>query len=229
MALLLRMGGVPARIATGFTPGTLDQDKREYVVRDLDAHSWVEAYFPSYGWVTFDPTPAIAPPRAQAPGIDSPGETAEEEESDVAAAGDRSSDPAGIDAGAAETGSGGPSIWLLAGGGVLLAAAITLAVLIVRRRREFASLGPEAAVAELERALRRSGRSPAAGLTLRRLEHSLRTAPDAAAYVGSIRAARFGHGAPPPTRAQRRALRHELASGLGLRGRLRSFWALPPW
>ena len=35
----------------------------EYVVRDIDAHSWVEAYFPGHGWVTFDPTPSIAPPR----------------------------------------------------------------------------------------------------------------------------------------------------------------------
>ena len=68
MALLLRMGGVPARVASGFTPGSLDRRRGEYVVRDLDAHSWVEAYFPRYGWVTFDPTPAVAPPRAQAAG-----------------------------------------------------------------------------------------------------------------------------------------------------------------
>ena len=46
MALLLRMGGVPARVASGFTPGRYDRRRRQYVVRDLDAHSWVEAYFP---------------------------------------------------------------------------------------------------------------------------------------------------------------------------------------
>ena len=34
-------------------------------MRDLDAHSWVEAWFPDIGWVTFDPTPAAAPPRSQ--------------------------------------------------------------------------------------------------------------------------------------------------------------------
>ena len=34
-------------------------------MRDLDAHSWVEVWFPDYGWVTRDPTPAAAPPRAQ--------------------------------------------------------------------------------------------------------------------------------------------------------------------
>ena len=52
MALLLRMGGVPARVASGFTPGRYDRRRKEYVVRDLDAHSWVEAYFPGLGWVT---------------------------------------------------------------------------------------------------------------------------------------------------------------------------------
>ena len=35
---------------------------------DLYAHSWVEAYFPGIGWVTFDPTPGTAPARAQSPG-----------------------------------------------------------------------------------------------------------------------------------------------------------------
>ena len=63
MALLLRMGGIPARVATGFSTGATDRKTGEYVVRDFDAHSWVEAYFPSYGWVTFDPTP---PPRRRA-------------------------------------------------------------------------------------------------------------------------------------------------------------------
>ena len=65
MALLLRMGGIPARVAVGFAPGRSTARRGEYVVRDFDAHSWVEAYFPQLGWVTFDPTPAAAPPRDQ--------------------------------------------------------------------------------------------------------------------------------------------------------------------
>src|SRR3954454_8339175 len=65
MALLMRMAGIPARVATGFTSGSYDRRTKEYVVRDLDAHSWVEAWFPDYGWGTVDPTPSGAPPRSQ--------------------------------------------------------------------------------------------------------------------------------------------------------------------
>lgn len=57
MALMLRSEGIPARIATGYTPGQRIDDG-EYLVRGLNSHVWVEAYFPEYGWVTFDPTPA---------------------------------------------------------------------------------------------------------------------------------------------------------------------------
>ena len=46
MALLLRMAGIPARVVTGFSTGATDIKTGEYVVRDFDAHSWVEAYYP---------------------------------------------------------------------------------------------------------------------------------------------------------------------------------------
>ena len=65
MALLLRMGGIPARVATGFSPGGFSKRNKEWVVRDTDAHSWVEAWFHAYGWVTFDPTPEGTPARSQ--------------------------------------------------------------------------------------------------------------------------------------------------------------------
>jgi len=63
MALMLRMGAIPARVATGFTPGTRDATSGDWIVRDVNAHSWVEAWFPRWGWVTFDPTPPSAPAR----------------------------------------------------------------------------------------------------------------------------------------------------------------------
>ena len=65
MALLMRMGGIPARVVTGFSTGATDTKTGEYVVRDFDAHSWVEVYYPGWGWITFDPTPAASPARSQ--------------------------------------------------------------------------------------------------------------------------------------------------------------------
>jgi transglutaminase-like putative cysteine protease len=55
MALMLRMLGVPARVAVGFTSGRWADGVWD--VADSDAHAWVEAWFAGYGWVTFDPTP----------------------------------------------------------------------------------------------------------------------------------------------------------------------------
>jgi len=55
MALMLRLRGIPARVAVGFTSG--DWDGRAWVVSDTDAHAWVEAWFAGYGWLPFDPTP----------------------------------------------------------------------------------------------------------------------------------------------------------------------------
>jgi len=58
MAVMLRTMGVPTRLVNGFLPGEFNDISRVYMVRARDAHSWVEVYFPTYGWVTFDPTPA---------------------------------------------------------------------------------------------------------------------------------------------------------------------------
>jgi transglutaminase-like putative cysteine protease len=56
MALVLRLHGIPARVAVGFMPGKL-QGSDTYLVNDRDAHAWVEVYFPGYGWIPFEPTP----------------------------------------------------------------------------------------------------------------------------------------------------------------------------
>jgi CheY-like chemotaxis protein len=55
-ALLLRLAGVPARVAVGFAPGERDSDGR-WLVRDRDAHAWVEVWYRGLGWVAVDPTP----------------------------------------------------------------------------------------------------------------------------------------------------------------------------
>jgi hypothetical protein len=62
MALMLRYLGVPARVAVGFSSGTYDAKSGVWTVTDHDAHAWVEAWFPGYGWLQFDPTPSAGRP-----------------------------------------------------------------------------------------------------------------------------------------------------------------------
>jgi hypothetical protein len=58
MAVMLRTLGIPSRIVNGFRTGEFNDLTSQYLVRASNAHSWVEAYFPGYGWISFDPTPA---------------------------------------------------------------------------------------------------------------------------------------------------------------------------
>jgi protein-glutamine gamma-glutamyltransferase len=66
MAVMLRTLDVPTRNVTGFAGGTYNRFGNFYVVRQGDAHSWVEVYLDGRGWITFDPTPpASALPLSQ--------------------------------------------------------------------------------------------------------------------------------------------------------------------
>lgn len=57
MVVLLRAGGLPARLAVGFRGGTYDERREHYRVLRSNAHAWVEVPFQGAGWVPFDPTP----------------------------------------------------------------------------------------------------------------------------------------------------------------------------
>lgn len=57
MVVMLRTLGIPARVATGFLGGEFNSLSGWQVIRASDAHSWVEAWIPGHGWMTFDPTP----------------------------------------------------------------------------------------------------------------------------------------------------------------------------
>ncbi|MBI5157421.1 MAG: hypothetical protein HZA58_05330 [Acidimicrobiia bacterium] len=56
MAVMARLVGIPSRVVLGFSPGTVLEDGR-VVVRDRNAHAWVELWMSTQGWVRFDPTP----------------------------------------------------------------------------------------------------------------------------------------------------------------------------
>lgn len=237
MALLLRMGGVPARVASGFTSGSYDQSRGEWVVRDIDAHSWVEVYFPGQGWVAFDPTPAGAPPRAQLVDValDPSATEASGGSGDPGlGAGDRQTDP-GIGAAPEPPGvpqQGGSTSVLP----VVLAVAVTLlavGVLVRRRRRrrsrDLTATDPE--LLELVRALALTGRTPKPGTTLRAIERQVAHEPGADAYVRAVRQRRYAQGGGPDRGAGpdgRAALRRALGEGLGPLGRVRAWRALPP-
>ncbi|HWW15878.1 MAG TPA: DUF3488 and transglutaminase-like domain-containing protein [Candidatus Dormibacteraeota bacterium] len=60
MAVMLRTLRIPARVVNGFRSDEFNDVTDNYVVRAKNAHAWVEAFFPGYGWITFDPTPGGA-------------------------------------------------------------------------------------------------------------------------------------------------------------------------
>jgi protein-glutamine gamma-glutamyltransferase len=200
------------------------------VVSDLDAHAWVEVWFPRYGWVRFDPTPAVAPARgAQAAVVEPfpPGNAGKTLSRQVLAHATQLPTPSSARS-TRPTRSSNPLAVVLAGLAAIALAVAAAVTLALRRPRARAD---EELLAELERALTRSGRPIAAGTTLAGLEQRLHSSPEAAAYVRALRMARFGGAGGAggtPTPAQRRALRAHLADGLGLGGAVRALWALPP-
>jgi hypothetical protein len=57
MVVLLRHLGIPSRLVNGFLEGEYNEIGDFYIVRQSDAHTWVEVYFGNGFWVTFDPSP----------------------------------------------------------------------------------------------------------------------------------------------------------------------------
>ncbi len=56
MAVMLRSLHIPTRVVSGYASGQFDPASNLYTVRAQDAHTWVEVYFPHYGWIEFEPT-----------------------------------------------------------------------------------------------------------------------------------------------------------------------------
>ena len=59
MSVMLRSHGIPTRIVSGYAQGEFDEETQSYRVRASNAHTWVEAFFPGYGWIQFEPTAAL--------------------------------------------------------------------------------------------------------------------------------------------------------------------------
>lgn len=60
MVVLLRELGIPSRLVSGYRVGDKN-DQGQWVYRENQAHTWVEAYFPGHGWIPFEPTKGQEP------------------------------------------------------------------------------------------------------------------------------------------------------------------------
>ena len=62
MTVMLRSIDIPARFITGYSEGQKITGADIYIINDSDAHGWVEVFFPTYGWIPFEPTPGVSIP-----------------------------------------------------------------------------------------------------------------------------------------------------------------------
>jgi transglutaminase-like putative cysteine protease len=164
MAAMIRVAGVPARVAVGFTPGTRQRDG-SYAVTTNDAHAWPEAWFEGAGWIRFEPTPRSdgqtvipgyalpaagsaaggaddpsAPDPSAAPDDPAPGTTTQDGQ-------DRLDPDSGLALPTDQDGNGAGrsvllSLWAAGALGIVLLALLPWAVHGIRLRRRWAAPGP---------------------------------------------------------------------------------------
>jgi protein-glutamine gamma-glutamyltransferase len=242
MALMLRMLGIPSRVATGFAPGGRDPEHNNFLVDDTDAHDWVEVFFPSIGWVTFDPTPAAAPAATQL-ADNNLGVTKSPTPEDKSTGPAFPDSPTGSVALRKHPTSGlhgpktqgsGLNLWIPLGavlGAIALAGVGAYGWGRWRRGHLEPDRLADAELAELDRALERVGAPLPPGATLMRAEDQLAgfAGADAAAYATRLRDRRYrATGIAPPDVHDRRALRRALLRAAGPRSLLRVLLAVPP-
>jgi protein-glutamine gamma-glutamyltransferase len=248
MALMLRMLGVPARVAAGFTSGKYEDGG--WTVTDHNAHAWVEVWFPDYGWLPFDPTPGRGSLAASYSASSTGFNAGDAADAFGGTAGGRTSG-GGADQlrlleqrerlaeaqAARRADDGGPStLWLLllvvAGAG----AAIGMAKLVMRRLRYLTRDPRQLATAarrELADFLTDQGIAVSASATPEELRELVQAelGADGRPFAQALAAARFGPpgesaAAAANARRELRLLLRRLRHGLGRTARLRGLVTL---
>ncbi len=245
MALMARTLGIPARVVVGFAPGAEDANGNR-VVRGGDAHAWPELWFDDVGWVRFEPTPAATgttyagPPYAPSPQGPQPGAdgaTPAPSPAPSAVDPDGSGTAEGAGGAGGLAGSGGAAMWLL--GLLLLPLAVPALIRHDRRRRRLdrAAAGDAvAAMAEVDDIAIDVGSPRSAGQTVRAFaEDELAPRCRGTAVDGPLtrlvqayeRQCYADAGAPADAVGLDDDVRLVLAAlrPMGIRGRLRVFWA----
>lgn len=166
MTVLLRAQGIPARFVQGFLPGSLDEQTGIEQVFNTSAHAWVEAWFPGYGWVIFDPTGGnlsqaepvpSGRPVASAPPAASPSFVGGDRDEEVGPDQRRTFLPA---PGAAGTVGRGPGAGPFVVVSLLLFAALLVVAFLAWRRGPRGPTTPEGAYAGVTRLASRFGFGP---------------------------------------------------------------------
>jgi transglutaminase-like putative cysteine protease len=177
LVMMARAAAIPARLVTGFVPGTRDALTGRFRVRERDAHAWAEIYFPGIGWQGFDPTASV--PLA----------------GNAHAGGSWLSDAR----------RNAVPLAITIAFVILLAAAAPEIVAVLRRRRARRASWSASALHRLERAGRKAGRARAPAETPREYALALaeRLGDDRLARVGDTLDADLysAHGAPDADRA----------------------------
>ncbi len=228
MTLMLRMDGIPARVASGFKPTDYESGSAAWKVRAVDAHSWVEVFFAGIGWIAFDPTPAAPLPVT---GFAAPANNKSQAVAGSSSTASGAHGPTPISL-ATRKGNGrlAPALLaLLAAGGLALLALGGLWLRGHARLRRALEGEAEGAVAELGRALERCGAATAT-TTLAQLERGLRAAGEHAAgdYVRALSERRYGSHTGPPVGSGRGALRRALLRRAPRRAALALLASMPP-